>query len=113
MTTRQTPGRTDHSPTIGWQYIAGASAALTFGALGFILRPLLTTSLVVSLLGGVAALFALVALAAIVRLVVTDVWTDVRKTRGRSAPSRPDASASLARHMGRELAVYHATRRAR
>jgi hypothetical protein len=67
--------------------VAGAIVALALGALVLVLKPLLTTSLVTSVLGGIAALFALAALAAIVRLVATDILagTGTQIRRGASA----------------------------
>jgi hypothetical protein len=97
--------------------VAGAIAALGVIAVA-VLLPLLTANLVVSALGASAALVALVALAAVVRLVVTDVWSDVREAfgrrarrrRGRAAPdgARPTPSAS---QPGRHPGAHHAARR--
>ena len=67
--------------------VAGAIVALALGALVLVLKPLLTTSLVTSVLGGIAALFALAALAAIVRLVATDILASMGREVGSGAPT--------------------------
>lgn len=94
MTTQLAPHRNSlPSP------IALAIAALAIGALALVVGPLLGTALVVSTLGALAAVVALAAIAAMIHLVATDIWSDVRRSRG----------GRTARH----LESYHAARRAR
>lgn len=99
--------------------VAGVTAVLAVIAVA-ILLPLRTTTLVVTALAGIAALAAAATLIAIVRLVATDVWTDVRQAFGRRArqrrsratrrPAWPTAAGS---QLGRHLRAYHLARRAR
>lgn len=98
-----------------WRRIAGALALPAIVAVAVFL-PLLTTSVLVSVLGVVAALVAVMALGAIVRLVVTDVWGEARQAieRRRGGTARRSVRATaLASQLGQHLGAYHRARSGR
>lgn len=99
----------------GWRRIAGALVLPAIVAVA-VLLPMITTSVLVSVLGVVAALVAVVALGALVRLVATDVRGDVRSAMERrrgGASRRPLQPAALASQLGQHLSAYHRARSGR